>query len=193
VKGCKSCVAHSNTQDNKSQGRSAATEGQCGSCGSAVLARLVQFVVTRSETERKEPAVSKAPLVLVVDDAADNREAYAEYLRFKGFQILEAATGSAAIDAARRYSPDVVLLDLRLPDVDGLEVSRRLRSSRETQQTKIIAVSACVFPDDVAGALASGCDAFLQKPCLPDVLVAEMERLLVGSTLVARGETLGQR
>ena len=119
-----------------------------------------------------------APLVLIVDDAPDNREAYAEYLRFRGFRTLEAATGTEAIAAAEASCPDVILLDLRLPDIDGLEVSRYVRSCEALRDAKVIAVSACVYPSDVADALASGCHAFLQKPCLPDALVAEIEKLL---------------
>jgi two-component system cell cycle response regulator DivK len=122
--------------------------------------------------------MSLPPLVLIVDDASDNREAYAEYLRFRGFRTLEAATGGEAIEQAREHRPDVILLDLRLPDIDGLDVSRYIRASKTLHQSKIIAVSAAVFPADVADALASGCDVFLQKPCLPDTLVAEIERLL---------------
>jgi two-component system cell cycle response regulator DivK len=122
--------------------------------------------------------MSQAPLVLIVDDAPDNREAYAEYLRFRGFRTLEAATGADAIEQARENRPDVILLDLRLPDIDGLEVSRYVRAEKTLQQAKIIAVSAAVFPADVADALRSGCHVFLQKPCLPDTLVAEIERLL---------------
>ena len=119
----------------------------------------------------------EAPLVLIVDDASDNREAYAEYLRFRGFRTVEAATGTEAKDLARLHSPDVILLDLRLPDIDGLEVSRYVRATKELAGSTIIAVSA-VFPSDVADALTAGCDLFLQKPCLPDTLVAEIERLL---------------
>ena len=122
--------------------------------------------------------MAEAPLILIVDDAPDNREAYAEYLRFRGFRTLEAATGQEAIDQARTGLPDVILLDLRLPDIDGLEVSRYIRASAALDHTKIIAVSAAVFPADVAAAIESGCHVFLQKPCLPDALVAEIERLL---------------
>lgn len=119
-----------------------------------------------------------APLVLIVDDAPDNREAYAEYLRFRGFRTEEAATGAQAMTAALQLVPDVVLLDLRLPDIDGLEVSRYIRAQEPLQRTKVIAVSACVYPSDVAEAMAAGCHAFLQKPCLPDLLVQEIERLI---------------
>ena len=122
--------------------------------------------------------MAPAALVLIVDDASDNREAYAEYLRFRGFRTLEAGTGAAAIALARSEQPDVILLDMRLPDIDGLEVSRLVRADPMLRQSKIIAVSAAVFPADVAAALASGCHVFLQKPCLPDALVAEIDRLL---------------
>jgi two-component system, cell cycle response regulator DivK len=117
------------------------------------------------------------PLVLIVDDARDNREGYAEYLRYRGFRILEAATGQEALDHARRDHPDVVVLDIRLPDIDGTEVSRRLRAEGFDTMT-IIALSACVGQPAVGAAIESGCDAFLAKPCLPDSLVTEINRLL---------------
>ena len=122
--------------------------------------------------------MSPSPLVLIVDDVADNREIYAQYLRFRGYRTLEAATGSDAISTVRQHRPAIVLLDLKLPDIDGMEVSRQLRATGEGSGAKIIALSACVFPDDVAGALESGCHAFLQKPCLPETVVSEIERLL---------------
>jgi two-component system, cell cycle response regulator DivK len=117
------------------------------------------------------------PLVLVVDDARDNREGYAEYLRYRGFRTLEAETGLDALDLARRHRPDVIVLDIRLPDIDGTEVSRRLRAEG-FEHTTIIALSACVGPPAAGAAIESGCDAFLAKPCLPDSLVTEIYRLL---------------
>ena len=122
--------------------------------------------------------MAAAALVLIVDDVPDNREAYAEYLRFRGFRTLEAGTGREAIATSREHHPDVLLLDMRLPDIDGREVSRVVRADPSLQHTKIVAVSASVFPADVAAALEAGCHVFLQKPCLPDALVTEIERLL---------------
>ncbi len=121
--------------------------------------------------------MKRTPLVLIVDDARDNREAYAEYLRYRGFRTTEAATGLEALRESRRSRPDVVLLDMRLPDVGGLEVSRLLNRD-SAMRPRIIAVSASVYPSDVAAALDNGCDAFLGKPCLPDDLVSEIRRLL---------------
>src|SRR3954469_1269142 len=122
--------------------------------------------------------MAQAPLVLIVDDAPDNREAYAEFLRYRGFRTVEAGTGAQAIACATAHHPDVILLDLLLPDVDGLDVSRYVRGIDTLRHAKVIAVSACVYPTDMTRALEGGCDAFLQKPCLPDKLVEEIERLL---------------
>ena len=121
------------------------------------------------------------PRVLIVDDAVDNREAYAEYLRFRGFEVFEAATGAQALEEAARSKPDVVLLDMRLPDVSGTDVCSCLRAM-STDRPTIIAVSACTFENDVASALTSGCDAFLAKPCLPETLEREIRRLLRART-----------
>jgi CheY-like chemotaxis protein len=117
------------------------------------------------------------PLVLIVDDAKDNREGYAQYLQFCGFRTVEAASGYEALDQAAKTRPDVILLDMRLPGLDGAEVSRRLRSGG-FEATPIIALSACVTEADIATAINSGCDAFLSKPCLPEAVVDEIKRQL---------------
>ena len=115
--------------------------------------------------------------MLIVDDAADNREGYAQYLEFCGFRTVEASTGEEALREARLRKPDVILLDMRLPRISGAEVTRTLRASGFST-TPIIALSACVFESDVAEATESGCDMFLAKPCLPEVVVGEIRRLL---------------
>lgn len=120
--------------------------------------------------------MKRSAVVLIVDDATDNREGYAQYLQFCGFRTVEAATGEEALKVARRVKPDAILLDVRLPALDGLEVTRILRG--EGFKTPILAMSACVFEPDVKAALDSGCDAFLAKPCLPEAVVDELNRLL---------------
>jgi two-component system, cell cycle response regulator DivK len=121
--------------------------------------------------------MAQSPLVLIVDDARDNREAYAEYLQHRGFRVAEANTGTHALEQAYRCNPDVIVLDLRLPDLAGFDVSRQLRATGFTK-TVIIALSACVSAQDIASALESGCDAFLAKPCLPETVIAEIWRLV---------------
>jgi two-component system, cell cycle response regulator DivK len=122
-------------------------------------------------------AMTRQTRVLIVDDAEDNREVYAEYLRYRGFAVTEAATGAEALLQVFRVDPDVMLLDMRLPDVNGADVSRRLRTLQASRPT-IIALSACVFDSDITTALGSGCDAFLAKPCLPETLEMEIRRLV---------------
>ena len=121
--------------------------------------------------------MKRSPVVLIVDDATDNREGYAQYLQFCGFETAEAATGEEALALARRIKPDAILLDVRLPSLDGLEVTRILRAEGFAN-TPILAMSACVFEPDVKAALESGCDAFLPKPSLPEVVADELKRLL---------------
>jgi DNA-binding response OmpR family regulator len=116
--------------------------------------------------------------VLIVDDAQDNRELYAEYLRFRGFVVSEAATGAEGIEQVRRVDPDIMLLDLRLPDVNGADVSRQVRAMQATSRPTIIALSACVSESDVNAALGSGCDRFIAKPCLPETLEKEIRKAL---------------
>jgi CheY-like chemotaxis protein len=124
-----------------------------------------------------ETVMKRSPLVLIVDDVEDNREGYAQYLQFCGFRTAEAETGHDALTEAVRSRPDVILLDMRLPGIDGFEVTRRLRSGGFSQ-TPIIALSASVAESDIAAALESGCDAFLAKPCLPEAVVDEINRQL---------------
>jgi two-component system, cell cycle response regulator DivK len=121
--------------------------------------------------------MKRSPLVLIVDDAKDNREGYAQYLQFCGFRTAEAATGEEALNVAHRSKPDAILLDMRLPGLSGSEVSRRLRSEG-FDAIPIIALSACTFEADIADAAESGCDSFLSKPCLPETVVEEIKRLL---------------
>jgi two-component system, cell cycle response regulator DivK len=121
--------------------------------------------------------MKRSPVVLIVDDATDNREGYAQYLQFCGYRTVEAATGEEALEEARRVKPDAILLDVRLPSLDGLEVTRILRAEG-FGATPIVAMSACVFEPDVKAALESGCDSFLAKPCLPETVADELKRLL---------------
>jgi two-component system cell cycle response regulator DivK len=118
------------------------------------------------------------PLCLVVDDDRDNREGYAEYLQTQGFDALEAASGPEALDLIRARRPDVILLDLQIPGLDGWQVIEHVRADAETRDLPIIAVSACVFPADRQRAEDAGCTAFLAKPCIPSDVVTEIWRVL---------------
>ena len=116
--------------------------------------------------------------ILVVDDFHDNREMYAAYLRFWGFIVVEAVTGMEAIEMALATPPNLIVMDLSLPRMDGWEATRRLKSDPNTKHIPIIVVSGHALEGSVQAAKMAGCDAFLRKPCLPQALLAEVRKLL---------------
>jgi two-component system, cell cycle response regulator DivK len=118
------------------------------------------------------------PLVLVVEDYQDAREMYAAYLQFSGFEVAEAGNGLEAIEKTQALLPDIVLMDLALPKMDGWEATRRLKNDERTRHIPIVALTGHALAGHAEGAREAGCDAFVTKPCLPDALVAEIKRLL---------------
>lgn len=123
-------------------------------------------------------ALVNVMLILIAEDDADNREGYAEYLAGLGYRVAQAATGEDALAWARQLTPDIVLLDLALPGIDGWEVARRLKADPATAGIRLIALSACVFPADVIRAREAGCELFLEKPCYPQTVADEIRRLI---------------
>ena len=116
--------------------------------------------------------------MLVVDDFADNREMYSEYLSFSGYDVIEATNGKEAVDAARARLPDIIIMDLSLPVMDGWEATRRLKADDRTRRIPVVALTGHALAGHSKGASDAGCDSFLAKPCLPDQLVAEIKRML---------------
>src|ERR1700704_5533692 len=114
---------------------------------------------------RRRPA---KPVVLVVDDDADARTIYAMSLRAKGCDVFTAKDGREALEKAKDLWPDVIVMDLAMPHVDGWEAIRRLNESSWTREIPIVAVSAVPYSRQTA--LAAGCDAYLTKPCDPQIL-----------------------
>jgi CheY-like chemotaxis protein len=123
-------------------------------------------------------AGAKRPLVLVVDDFADNREMYSEYLSFAGYGVIEAQNGKEAVEAAHARMPDIIIMDLSLPVMDGWEATRRLKADQSTRHIPVVALTGHALAGHSKRAREAGCDSFLAKPCLPDQLVAEIERML---------------
>jgi two-component system, cell cycle response regulator DivK len=121
---------------------------------------------------------AKKPLVLVVDDFADNREMYSEYLTYSGYDVIEAKNGKEALEAAQARSPDIIIMDLSLPVMDGWEATRRLKADDRTRSIPVVALTGHALAGHSQGAREAGCDSFLAKPCLPDQLVAEIKRML---------------
>jgi len=137
-------------------------------------------------------ASRRKPIVLVVDDFADNREMYSEYLTFSGYEVIEAKNGIEAVEAALGRMPDIIIMDLSLPVMDGWEATRRLKADERTRRIPIVALTGHALAGHSKGAKEAGCDSFLAKPCLPDQLVAEIRRMLEGGKS-ATGKAKGAR
>ena len=129
----------------------------------------------------------QAPLILVVDDYEDAREMYAEYLRFCGFRVAEARNGNEALEQAFSLTPDLILMDLSLPGMDGWEATRQLKADPRTNRIPVVALTGHALAGASEGARKAGCDSFVTKPCLPDDLVVEVRRML-GITQTAQTE-----
>jgi len=117
-------------------------------------------------------------LVLLVDDFTDNRELFAEYLEISGFRVAQAATGEEAVALAKREVPDVVLMDVTLPDIDGWEATRRLKGEPGAAGVPVIMLTGRPRDEAAPEAKAAGCAGLLTKPCLPEDVLAEVQKVL---------------
>jgi len=133
--------------------------------------------------------MAQTPLVLIVDDFQDNREMYAMYLEHSGYRVAEAANGFEALERAFELLPDVVVMDLSLPGLDGWEATRRLKSDGRTRHIPVLALTSHALEGFSDGARAAGCDGFVTKPCLPDQLLAEIRALLHDRKARSRAST----
>jgi two-component system, cell cycle response regulator DivK len=115
--------------------------------------------------------------ILVVEDVEYNRDLLVQLLEDE-YEILTAADGAAGIEAAARERPDLILMDLSLPGIDGWEATRRLKTSPETDAIPVIALTAHAMQGDEERARACGCDDYLTKPIDEDQLFATLARLL---------------
>jgi CheY-like chemotaxis protein len=128
-----------------------------------------------------EMASRAKPLVLVVDDFEDNRAMYAVYLAYSGYDVIEAADGVEAVEIAGSRLPDIIVMDLSLPIMDGWEATRRLKADPRTGHIPIIALTGHALAGHSRDAHDAGCDAFLAKPCLPEMLVEKVQELMGAS------------
>lgn len=114
--------------------------------------------------------------VLLVEDNEDNRTLFGVILRYHDFDVIEAADGESAVDMAREHQPDVILMDLGLPGIDGLEATERLKRDDRTADIPIVALTAFHNAED--DARGAGCSGFLTKPCPPDRVIREVSKFL---------------
>ena len=118
------------------------------------------------------------PLILIVDDKETNREILRTRLRAQGYELLEAADGEVALSIARQQHPDLILLDVLMPKIDGIEVCRRLKSDTDLPFIPIVLVTAKVDSKDVVAGLEAGADEYLTKPVDQAALVARIKSML---------------
>jgi len=124
--------------------------------------------------------VAVPPVVLLVDDEPDQRDLYRQFLQFGGYRVELASGGAAALDAALAGQPDVIIMDVAMPGMDGLEATRRMKELQATRRIPVIALSAYgdIPPE---WATAAGCETYLRKPILPQDLAIEIERVIAAA------------
>ena len=117
--------------------------------------------------------------ILVIEDQEDNRAILRDLLGAAGFTYLEAIDGADGIAAASRERPDLILMDIQLPEVDGYEATRRIKGDPALEAIPIIAVTSYALSGDEAKARAAGCDDYVTKPYSPRALLATVRKHLI--------------
>src|SRR6476660_4722143 len=138
-----------------------------------VPSSLSQCRYTRSD---RWPTMGKC--ILVVEDQEDNRQILRDLLGNAGFDLIEAENGEQALAALAKQRPDLILMDIQLPIMDGYEATRRIRTNPEMKDIPIIAVTSYALAGDEAKALAAGCTAYITKPFSPRALLSKVREYL---------------
>ena len=142
----------------------------------------------RARNGSAPPRAARAPLILLVDDFADNRQMYAEFLVYSGLRVAEAEDGREALEKAFQLRPSLIVMDLSLPGMDGWEATRRLKTDTRTRTIPVLALTGHALAGHSKGAMDAGCDVFITKPCLPERLLEEIRKMLKAtSTQTAPG------
>jgi two-component system, cell cycle response regulator DivK len=116
--------------------------------------------------------------ILLVEDAEDNRQLVRDLVDSVGYELLEAHDGPAGLSMATEHKPDLILMDIQLPVMDGYEVTRRIKADPALWHIPIIAVTSYALSGDEAKTKAAGCDGYIAKPFSPRQLLAKINELL---------------
>ncbi len=116
--------------------------------------------------------------ILVVEDQEDNRQILRDLLASTDYEIMEAENGLEALAAVAKHRPDLILMDIQLPIIDGYEATRRIKADPELRSIPIIAVTSYALSGDEAKAREAGCDAYVPKPYSPRQLLAKINEFL---------------
>jgi two-component system cell cycle response regulator DivK len=117
--------------------------------------------LARSDEDPPQPATK---LILIVEDNELNLKLLNDILEFHGYKIVATGLGGAALNLARQHRPDLILLDMQLPDISGLDVAQQFKGDEQTRMIPIIGVTAFAMPGDKRKVLESGCDFYVAKP-----------------------------
>jgi two-component system cell cycle response regulator DivK len=117
-------------------------------------------------------------LILVVEDQEDNRLILRDLLTYAGYDLIEAETGKDALSVAAEQQPDLILMDVQLPEMDGYEATRRLKADPVLRSIPLIIVTSYALSGDAEKAWAAGCDAYFAKPYIPQELLAKIREYL---------------
>ena len=117
-------------------------------------------------------------LILVVEDQEDNRRIIRDLLTSARFEVIEAVTAEAGVSSAETHHPDLILMDIQLPDFNGYEATRRIKAIPALSSTPIIAVTSYALSGDDIRAFEAGCDAYVSKPFSPRALLKKIEDFL---------------
>ena len=119
--------------------------------------------------------------ILVVEDHEDNRRILRDLLTSTGYEMIEAVTGTKGVVMAQIHQPDLILMDIQLPEIDGYEATRRIRADPALRSIPIIAVTSFALSGDEEKARAAGCVAYVTKPFSPRQLLAKIKQHLVSA------------
>ena len=116
--------------------------------------------------------------ILIVEDNEANMYLIKFMLEKSGYEVIGAETGAAGVELAIKEKPDLILMDVQLPDIDGLETTRRIRASEADSHIPIVALTSFAMAGDREKALAAGCTGYIEKPINPETFIAEIEKYL---------------
>jgi two-component system cell cycle response regulator DivK len=117
-------------------------------------------------------------LILVVEDQEDNRRIMRDLLSSVGYEVIEAVTGEEGVAAAETHRPDLILMDIQLPGLDGYEATRQIKANPDLEHIPIIVVTSYALSGDDVKAFEAGCNAYVSKPFSPRELLAKIREYL---------------
>jgi two-component system cell cycle response regulator DivK len=135
-------------------------------------------LVQTADSGREAKGLIMNKTILVIEDHEDNRRIMRDLLTSSGYEVIEAVTGEEGVTAAETHRPDLILMDVQLPGLDGYEATRLIKANPNLQSIPIIVVTSYALSGDDVKAFEAGCDAYVTKPYSPRELLARIRKFL---------------